>query len=72
MTCACRSVTQVSFRGVEYRVRHDQIQFSFLALRFGLSSVCTVEHFGRLDVAFSNAGVLERSLTTDITVESFR
>jgi NAD(P)-dependent dehydrogenase (short-subunit alcohol dehydrogenase family) len=31
----------------------------------------TVEHFGRLDIAFNNAGVLERALTTDITVESY-
>ena len=31
----------------------------------------TVEHFGRLDIAFNNAGVLERGLTTDITVESY-
>jgi NAD(P)-dependent dehydrogenase (short-subunit alcohol dehydrogenase family) len=31
----------------------------------------TVERFGRLDIAFNNAGVLERGLTTDITVESY-
>jgi NAD(P)-dependent dehydrogenase (short-subunit alcohol dehydrogenase family) len=31
----------------------------------------TVEHFGRLDIAFNNAGVLERGLTTDITAESY-
>src|SRR6201998_961059 len=31
----------------------------------------TVEQFGRLDIAFNNAGVLERGLTTDITVESY-
>ena len=31
----------------------------------------TVEHFGRLDIAFNNAGVAERGLITDITVESY-
>ena len=31
----------------------------------------TVEQFGRLDIAFNNAGVLERSLTTDVTIESY-
>jgi NAD(P)-dependent dehydrogenase (short-subunit alcohol dehydrogenase family) len=31
----------------------------------------TVEHFGRLDIAFNNAGVLERGLTTDVTAESY-
>jgi NAD(P)-dependent dehydrogenase (short-subunit alcohol dehydrogenase family) len=31
----------------------------------------TVEHFGRLDIAFNNAGILERGLTTDVTAESY-
>jgi NAD(P)-dependent dehydrogenase (short-subunit alcohol dehydrogenase family) len=31
----------------------------------------TVDHFGRLDIVFNNAGVLERGLTTDITAESY-
>ena len=31
----------------------------------------TVEQFGRLDIAFNNAGVLERGLTTDVTIESY-
>jgi NAD(P)-dependent dehydrogenase (short-subunit alcohol dehydrogenase family) len=31
----------------------------------------TVEHFGRLDIAFNNAGVIDRGLITDITVESY-
>jgi NAD(P)-dependent dehydrogenase (short-subunit alcohol dehydrogenase family) len=31
----------------------------------------TVERFGRLDIAFNNAGVIERGLITDITVESY-
>jgi NAD(P)-dependent dehydrogenase (short-subunit alcohol dehydrogenase family) len=31
----------------------------------------TVERFGRLDIAFNNAGVLERGLTTDVTRESY-
>jgi NAD(P)-dependent dehydrogenase (short-subunit alcohol dehydrogenase family) len=31
----------------------------------------TIEHFGRVDIAFNNAGVSERGLTTDITVESY-
>jgi NAD(P)-dependent dehydrogenase (short-subunit alcohol dehydrogenase family) len=31
----------------------------------------TVEHFGRLDISFNNAGVSERGLITDITVESY-
>jgi NAD(P)-dependent dehydrogenase (short-subunit alcohol dehydrogenase family) len=31
----------------------------------------TIEHFGRLDIAFNNAGVLERGLTTDVTAESY-
>jgi NAD(P)-dependent dehydrogenase (short-subunit alcohol dehydrogenase family) len=30
----------------------------------------TVEQFGRLDIAFNNAGVLELGLTTDVTAES--
>jgi len=31
----------------------------------------TVEQFGRLDIAFNNAGVLERGLTTDVTIKSY-
>jgi NAD(P)-dependent dehydrogenase (short-subunit alcohol dehydrogenase family) len=31
----------------------------------------TVDHFGRLDIAFNNAGVLQRGLVTDITAESY-
>ena len=31
----------------------------------------TVERFGRLDIAFNNAGVIDRGLITDITVESY-
>jgi len=31
----------------------------------------TVERFGRLDIAFNNAGVIERGSITDITVESY-
>jgi NAD(P)-dependent dehydrogenase (short-subunit alcohol dehydrogenase family) len=31
----------------------------------------TVQQFGRLDIAFNNAGVLERGLTTDVTTESY-
>jgi NAD(P)-dependent dehydrogenase (short-subunit alcohol dehydrogenase family) len=31
----------------------------------------TVERFGRLDIAFNNAGILERGPITDITVESY-
>jgi len=31
----------------------------------------TVEHFGRIDIAFNNAGVIGRGLITDITVESY-